>query len=356
MALLGKRTFRQASEDDLDRLVEIHAASYADSRDAEARRRNFLHNPLGAFASDLWLCLDGEAIVGHAFLFSLRAHFSGKLLPIGAIASVGVAPEARKTGVASALLSHLHAVARDRGDVLTVLYAFRQGFYARAGYAPVTPSQRLIFSPAAVPSAWRGPVRAVSSRDDVEQLWSASMSTGMLERPRALWDRKWLDERRNVLVTDGGYVAYALEQSEAHAETRLVVQELVATNDAARRRLVGALGAQDDHASEIELEVPQGDPLSLALMDADRRRFGTLDVEHCTGMIVGGPMIRLASVSRALEARGVDPSAVRTDAPTLGVLLFGGWKISDAVRLGVAESDAPDSLLAHAPYFSPDPF
>ena len=49
--------------------------------------------------------------------------------------------------------------------------------------------------------------------------------------------------------------------------------------------------------------------------------------------------------------------AMMADAPgNVGVLLFGGWKISEAVRLGLAESDAPDDLLAHARFLSPDPF
>jgi predicted acetyltransferase len=369
---VAARTFRPANPDDLDRLVEIHMASYADPRGAEARRRNFLHNPLGAFHSDLWVCVEEAHIVGHAFLFSLRAYFGGEALPIGGIASLAVAPEARKTGVATALMEHLHGVSLGRGDVLTMLYAFRQGFYSRCGYAPVTPAQRLIFAPSSVPREWRDPsIGLAMNRRRVEDLWqhAARACTGALERPTALWDHKWLDERRVTLMTDEGYIAWELIQSEAHAEARLHVHELVATSDAARRALVGVLGAQEDHVSEIELAVPLDDPLVLALMDPDRRRFGTLEVEHCTGMVVGGPMIRLCSIERALEARTVDASfaiegtfyeeggpLVTTDRKTLGALLFGGWKLSEAIRLGLAESDAPERVLAHPRWFSPDPF
>jgi predicted acetyltransferase len=352
------RTFRPANPDDLDRLVEIHAASYADPRGSEARRRNFMHNPLGTFERDLWVCMEGAHIVAHAFLFSLRAHFSGAPVPIGGIASVGVAPEARRRGVATAMLEHLHSIALGRGDVLTILYAFRQGFYQRAGYAPVTPSQRLIFAPEAVPRAWRqGEVHAATDRNVVERMWleAAKRSTGMLERPLSLWDQKWANERRQVLVTDSGYVAYELHQDEAHAETRLHVSELVALNDSARRTLVGTLGAQADHVSEIELDVPIDDPLGLALVDPDRRRFGTLEVEHATGMLVGGPMIRVTSVEKALQHRKVR-AEIETDPATLGALLFGGWKISEAVRLGLAKSDAPDEALAHPRWHSPDAF
>ena len=51
---------------------------------------------------------------------------------MGAIASLGVAPEVRGRGVGTALLQHLHVASDVRGDALTMLYAFRQRFYARA--------------------------------------------------------------------------------------------------------------------------------------------------------------------------------------------------------------------------------
>ena len=67
------------------------------------------------------------------------------------MASVGVAPEARGRGVGSALVEHLHGLARDRGDAVTVLYAFRQAFYLPLGYAPTSATQRLRLDPRAVP-------------------------------------------------------------------------------------------------------------------------------------------------------------------------------------------------------------
>jgi len=362
---MGARTFRSATDADLDRLVEIHMSSYPDDRNAAVRARNFTHNPLGNVA-DLIVCIEEQRIVGHGFLFPLRVWLRGKSVSLGGIASLGVAPEARKTGVARDLLLHMHHASEARGDLLTLLYPFRQAFYAPFGYAPVTPSERLIFSPRAVP--WKSDVRAAG---DAEALWTdvARRSNGMLDRPRALWDRKKSDERRTMLFCDGGYIAWELLQTEPHAETRLVVHEMVATTPDAMRALIGAIGAQRDQAHSAEIEVPRGHVLSHALVDPDRMRFGTEIVEHTIGALVGGPMLRLASIERALEFVPrdvgciVDGARVRdgkrtlaTDRATLGALIFGGVRISEAIALGLASGDAPDEMLAHPPYFSPDPF
>ena len=43
---------------------------------------------------------------------------------------------------------------RSRRRCVTVLYAFRQGFYGKHGYAATTPARRLRIHPASIPAAW----------------------------------------------------------------------------------------------------------------------------------------------------------------------------------------------------------
>ncbi len=321
--------FRTAVEADLDRLVEIHMSAYPDPRGALERRKNFVANPRGELGA-LHVVEDGDEIVGHAFLFSLRGWFAGGTVALGAVASVAVAPEARGRGIAAALLTHLHERADAAKASVTMLYAFRQGFYAKHGYASVTPNRRLQLHPASIPPEWRNepgvtlravradPSAPAADRTAIVNAYAraAGRAHGWLVRPVPLWEHYFANERRVwILATQGrrvsGYVCWSLTQSEAHAITRLVVHELVADDAATRRALLGAVGAQRDQVGEVELETDAHDPLDRALLDADRTRFGSSEVEHVLGAVTGGPMVRLVDVTRGLTARAyLDDGAI----------------------------------------------
>ncbi len=388
--------YRKAHGRDLERLVEIHLAAYPDPRNVEARERNFTHNPFGGL-EHLVVAVDAGAIVAHAFLFPFQAHFGGAPVKVGGIASVGVAPEARGRGVASALVEHLHVLSDRRGDALTMLYAFRHGFYARLGYATTSSRKRLAIDARAVPASWqalaRDRVRGVRSGDDkaIRGLHArvAERSSGWIARPRRYWEMLLARERRITLVCErakqrgkdergaAGYVAFSLSQSELHAETILEVEEIVAEDDETRRALFGALGAMRDQVAEIVVEVPESDPIERALPDADGRRSGTEGVEHAFGEIVGGPMVRIEDIPRALAARGyasdgafdvvvrspeegevialgirvrggraeVGPAqgvrgALQTTRAGVAAIFYGALPASAAVALGLARADA----------------
>ena len=411
--------FRAATPSDLDRILEIHVAAFPDERGAEERRRNFTASRFGAL-DDLILALRGDEIVGQAFLFPLQAWFGGRAVQMGAVASLAVAPEARGQGVATALLGGLHVASDMRGDALTMLYAYRQRFYTRVGYGPTASRRRLAIDPSSVPASWLALARARVRRargEDKEAIASAyartaARSSAWLTRGATAWERHLARERRHFLVADrparegggmAGYVAFEVVQDETHAATRINVDEIVADDDATRLALVGALAAMRDQVVEIVLEVDSADPLELGLIDADARRFGTTLVEHDLGTIVGGPMVRVEDVPRALEARGYradgtfdvvvhagpgDRSgagddlavsvrvadghaevsaargaagAIRTTRATLASLLFGGLRASDAVRLGLADADPrtlarADAILGIPPPLPVDPF
>jgi predicted acetyltransferase len=402
--------FRQAGPADLDRLIDVHTSAYPDPRPHSERQKNFTANPRGGLEA-LSVVLDGESIVGHGFLFPMRAWFAGGAVPVAAIASIAVAPEARGKGVAGALLAHLHERADAGRAVVSMLFAFRQGFYAKHGYAAVTPNRRLAIHPASIPGEWRREpgiaTRAVrfdpesaAERSAIEAAYAraAKRSHGWVARPEALWNRYFANERRVwIVATRGrkvaGYVCWSLALAEAHGPTTLTVHDLVADDDAARRALLGAVGAQRDQVAEVLLEIDANDPLDRALVDADRARFGTPEVEHTLGVVAGGPMVRLVDVARGLTARpyatngAIDlvldgrpalrvtvasgkaslsvPRQARAPLaitrPALAAVLYGGLSTSDAARIGWASGDPAtlaraDALFASPPFFTNDPY
>jgi predicted acetyltransferase len=405
--LNGLLSIRTARPDDLDRLIEIHLSAFPDPRGVEARRRLLSNHDLGGL-DQLYALERGGRILAHAFLFELLVGFGGKMVRAGAIASVGVAPEARGEALARALLDELHQKAHSRGDALTILFPFRQGFYARQGYVSVSPTKLLSFHPRAIPEAWADPflapgtVRAATGGDQAGIVAAykraLDVRTGWIERPERLWERRLLDERRRWFVLDregsvAGYVTWTARQAEAHAETRLEVRELVADDEAARRRLLALLGAQRDQVTEVTLEVEADDPIDRALIDMDLTRHGTERVEHALGTVVAGPMLRLLDVPRAVEARGyssdgaidvaidgapavsiriegglgrIGPGTsgplLQVDRASLGAILYGGLPPSQAARIGWLSADSEatlrlaDALFNHPPFFALDPF
>jgi predicted acetyltransferase len=401
-------SFRPAREDDLERLVDIHTAAFPDARGREQRARKLASNPLGDLG-DLWVGVahDSGAVVAHGFLFSLRAWFGGAAVHVGGIASVGVAPEARGRRVGSALVEHLHSTSTARGDALTVLYPFRQSFYARLGYATTSAYRRVTLAPDAIP--YRADLRARpaigADRAAMQACWEATgvRRTGTLARPEGLWNARLSDERRTFLVVEGvagaveGYVGWTLtqEQEDLPGATTLVVDEMAAATAAAARSLWGLVAAQRGQVTRVCADLAADDPIDRTFVDADRGRPGSEHrVEHSLGEIVVGPMLRLTDARRALAARGyraegsvilevggdrlrvvardgradvehagaADPTDLRLDMAGLAAVAYGALPVSHAARLGwVAARDdragaRAEQLLSLPPYFSPDAF
>ncbi len=399
-------SIRPARPDDLDRAVAIHASAFPDER-THADRARYLGAPPWGEAGDLWVAVaqggHGRAVVGHVFLFPMRAWFGGRLVTVGGIASLGVAPEARGQGVAAQLMDHVHGVAAERGDAATVLYPFREAFYRRMGYGVTRPYRHLRFSPQAL-AALRGELRVEAATGDDRAAMIACRDracavsgTGALLRPGRLWDARLADEARVWLVARGesdveGYIAWTLEHDD-RAGTTLVVRDLVAASDRAARSLWSAVGAQRDQVLEVRADVADDDPIDRALVDGDRARAGDSWVPHAVGAIARGPMVRLTHAARALGARGyaaagrlvldvegerlaldvggrggpvVSPATAAADLSldraTLASVAYGALDVAHAARLGLvgardaAALAAAGALFALPAYFSPDPF
>jgi predicted N-acetyltransferase YhbS len=312
-------SFSTASESDLDDVIQIHACAYPDSRSYDERRRGLTSNALGDLHDLIVAKNSSGEVVGHACLYSLTMQAWSQAIRIGGIASVGVAPEARSQGVARALMNHLHGLSRQRNQAGTLLYAFRDEFYERLGYAPMAPSMTLEFAPASVPrtglvldgDATVQPARRAVAAD-YEELTAvyareAARRVGFLERSPRRWEMRFLNERLHTFVFATGpnqrlegYAVLRYEQAEAHAQTTLVVQEWLSETPEARHAFFAFLRAQRGQVTHVRLTCSMDDPMLLALSDPDRKRHGTAALEHPYGTLAAGPMFRAHSVMALL--------------------------------------------------------
>lgn len=319
--------FERAREGDLEELLRIHTAAFPDPRGRDARASNFLENPLGGFDRLFVLRGAGGLPIAHAFLFRLEAAVAGGLLPLGGVASVGVAPEHRGRGLARTLLDGLHAQAAKEGLLGTFLYAFRQGFYRRFGYGRTGLDVIVDAHPAsfpAEPSTAR--VRPARSADDfaaIEALHAASLHRGTLghRRPAAAWGRLRARYGREWVLAEVGdrAVGYTWADrgcTEAHAHVALAVGDLVAGDADAERALFAWIAAQRDQVQRVVWQVPAHVASRLDLVDPDRHRAGTETIEHPLGTVALGPMVRLGDDlgaflrARRWPARGAASLAV----------------------------------------------
>src|SRR5580658_1789206 len=79
---------------------------------------------------------DGK-VAGVFVVLPMNATRGAALLKCGGVAGVGVSPDLRRSGIGLTMMKWLPGHLRENGVQLASLYAYRETFYARAGYAVV---------------------------------------------------------------------------------------------------------------------------------------------------------------------------------------------------------------------------
>ncbi len=124
-------------------------------------------------ARNVWVAERAGELVSCVQIFPRRVRIGGEVLPMGGIGSVFTRPDARRRGVAGALLERAIAAMGESGMVLSYLLAERLRWYGQYGYRPWSRGWRTLRWPAGAraetPNARR--YDAERDRSDVERLW-----------------------------------------------------------------------------------------------------------------------------------------------------------------------------------------
>ncbi len=107
-------------------------------------------------------------LIGLVRIVDRQLRIGGALLNVGGISSVSVLPEWRKKGVCSLLMKKAHALMKERGKDIAVLYGRRamDGFYTRYGYYGIG---LYIDLEVVVPESYRERLKCVSFKETKEQ-------------------------------------------------------------------------------------------------------------------------------------------------------------------------------------------
>ena len=312
--------YRAARRTDVETLVDLSLRAYRVSS-AESRRDFFSDHPRFSLRDVRVGELDGE-VVSSLVLYPLHTFVRGVKLSVTGIGSVAVSPEHRRRGVAEALVRASLREMRQRGDALSLLYAFRSDFYRRYGWGLVETTHMLSVPPTLLPAsneARRVRRLRLPDRPLVQALyerWATERGHFALARRPEWWERRlWGYEGEWLVYERGrgqieGYLHVQVDSGEGPWKLVLTVNEFVAMTPDAHRGLTGHLHALRDQAVEVVMNVPVDAPWPAQLGDAANLRGELkLGVVRSTGHLGQGAMLRLLDVKNALEALPVSPQA-----------------------------------------------
>jgi predicted acetyltransferase len=314
---------RRARPDELEAMAALSVLAFPfGPEDAQTRARRYRENSQLRGAERFIAERDGSR-VGQFAALPFRFFLGGVAARAVGLASVVVAPEARRTGVARAMVRRHLADLRAQGAAWSVLYPFAARFYARLGWGTIAHRVRWRFAPSELPlfdervRVERLSLDGAEAREELAACYArhCARTNGSLSRGAEQLEARWRADRAlcaAVRPPGGGPLeGYLLAQLHAPAPRpqTLVVPELVAESGRAERALYGFLAAQAEQVDAIELDLPPGAPsaalAALLQRGAPRSEPAEAPEEHQrAGELWTGAMARLVDLSGALAARG----------------------------------------------------
>lgn len=237
------------------------------------------------------VAVDGDHVVGYVRIFARTMLVRGRPVKAGGIGSVATHPDARRDGIATALLRDAIEQMRRAGMQASFLFTGIPGFYERLGWRVVREPQFTADAAevAALPDEGLWSIRATTDADVPRMLAiygrAVAGSTGAVVRTARTWRdaQTWLDEDPGgcfVAERNGSVVGYARSRVRMYGR-QLLEAETQAGHEVAIAALLAAVGrrAVSEGEHHVVTLAPDAHPLATALRSL-RSTFETTDVEH----------------------------------------------------------------------------
>lgn len=289
-------TYGPAHDDsELEALVRSHAITYLFTRE---KTREWLNSHVRVVR------LDGE-VGGGLRLLPYRQWFGGRSQPMGAVSAVGIRPDMRSKGLATAMMRSCLEEMNESGIHVSALFPATVRLYRWAGYEISMAFQEWKLDSKKLPVSGRSmPVNETHDRTLVADSYSrwASTHNGVLDRTESAWERIWrpgdseTDNPLAYLIGDGdGHIVLRQTKAAEGWGYHLDLADLVAHNREALERAFTFLADHRSFAREVRWAGPLNDARILGFDEQiaqPNRYFGV--------------MLRIVNVVGALEARGWD--------------------------------------------------
>ena len=312
--------YRAARRTDVETLADLGYRAYRVAS-LEKRREFYTDHPRFTIRDVRVGELEGQ-IVASMVLYPLTALVRGQKLPVIGVGSVAVSPEHRRRGVAETLMKFAIREMRQRGDALSMLYAFRGSYYRKLGYGVIEYVHQVATSPSNLPHSDEARfVRRllIPDRPAVQALFEKVSSQGhfALVRKPEWWTQRLWGYASDWVVYEGrrrgqieGYLCYDVDHSNGPFKLQISLLEFVASTPAAFKGLVGYLASLRDQVAEIHSALPSDHAWLHTLETAQNLRPGLeISVFADTGGVAAGAMLRFTDVKLGLEKLPVSPHA-----------------------------------------------
>ena len=342
-----------------ERIVPVHAYAFAPSPSADMRER--MEGNQRFYADDIALVAEVDGVaVAVALAVQMRQNVRGVVYPMAGIAGVGTLPQARRRGYASALVTELLGMMRERGHPVSTLYPFRPSFYERHGFAGLPQTKTAVFPLSSVAWLREAPLAGTVRWGTMEEHYDAYRALierllagrhGFAVLPDSRMERDRLATNRWLATawasdTVAGAVTYRISAYGGD----LNAGDLLTASPLGRALLLGFFGSHAGQVEKVSVVVPPGEtpelwgtdfaaeisanvsfPTSLAPMGR------VLSVEGLNGMPVGDAHVAVevvddpfiaghyeldgsSGVLDARQATGLVPGATLTAAGLSGLV------------------------------------
>lgn len=281
----------------------------ADDLDAAFDVRNRSFGPLNPSMRDWWNdvqqesinehraigVFDGERLLAHAKVRSYQQFWGGRTMPMGGVAGVVVAPDARGRGVGSRLMTALAHRSRELGDLVSALYPATIPMYRALGWELAGAQHRISMSAEALRTLGGKdvPLRPATKFDvepflkNLHDRYAAHRANGPKLLSGADATEQLTGDGMMSYVTDGGHVVFEWHDND------LVVSYLMADTPEIARALWSVVGSGSSIAAKVDAYVAPDDPIHLLLPE---------EVAHET--YLKRWMLRIMDAPKAVAARG----------------------------------------------------
>lgn len=249
----------------------------------------------------------GEKIAGGLGILHLGQWWGGQRVPMAGIAAVGIAPEYRGDGVASALLQHTIKELYTQEVPISVLYPATQRLYRKAGYEQggsyclwEIPTQSIQLREQMLPLQ---PVAAIN-QEIFAHLYQqqARLSPGHLDRNQAIWQAIIEPDEKETLYTyligdkdqPQGYIIFNQERTQEGIILR--VKDWVVLTSAAAKTFWSFL---NHHRSQIDKVIWKSSAIAALTLLLPEQTANICKTKRW--------MLRVIDLVKALEVRGYPP-------------------------------------------------